>query len=336
MAEIFNHSYELFVGKPSELIERHNEATGYEGTIPATIKRPDNTISVITGGYVDYVTVPNGAKRITQPVQMEADIKYSIGNTAGNPQSAVIKLTNLSDDTLNFITATDAVLLRAGYETDAELPVVFVGQVERVFTDLKVTTLVCKEAANVLKDAKYVGSIPEGQTYGFIIQQLISKFADNGVPLGNFIASRRTIQSLQEDVAYSDKLGSVLTKVCSALDYIWFISKGRLYIQPAELDRPLAFVEPTRSQVIGAVKPNDDKTAIASKDKTGKPAGVKLTLFLNGNIGLSTYLRLSASFGAFEGDFKVESVRHRLNWQNGPWQTIMETQKVKEFATNIS
>lgn len=340
MAEVFNHRYELFVGKPSELIERHNAPTGFEGQIPATIKSPDNTISIATGGYVDYVTVPNGAKLITQPIQMEADVKYSIGNTPGTPQSATIKVFNLSDDTLNFIEATAAVVLKAGYATDAELPVIFVGQVERAFTNRigadNVTTLVCKEAANLLKAAKFVGSYPENQTYNFILLQLIKVFQDNGVPLGGFEESDRSIQSVKEDVAYSGKLSTILTKVCKSIDYTWFLSKGRLYVQPVELDRPLAFIEPARNQVIGTLKPNDDKTAIASKDKKGKPAGVKIDLFLNGEIGINTYLRLGAEFNTFEGDFKAESVRHRLNWQNGPWQTSIETQRVKEFATNIT
>ena len=340
MAEVFNHRYELTVGRPQELIERHNAFNVSEGTQLSTTKTTDRVTSVITGGYVDYVTVPNGAKVITEPIQMEADIKYSIGQTSGNPQTATIKVFNVSQDTLNFIEANAAVILKAGYQTDSEIPVIFAGQIERTFStkvgpDI-VTTMICKEASNVLKNVRFVANYPEGQTYTFILNQLIKKFQDNGVPLGRFIQSRRSLQTVQEAVSYSGKLSTKMSDICNSIDYTWFTSKGKLYLQPVELDRPLEFIEPSITQIIGTVRPNDDKTAKASNDKESRPKGVNIDMYLNGEVGIHTYIRLGAQFETFSGDYRPDSVRFRLNWQNGPWQTSIESQRVKEFATNTA
>ena len=336
MAEKFGHKYELYIGKPSELIERHHAPTGFEGTIPAGIKSPDNTKSQLTGGYVDYLTIPEDAKKITDPLQMEADIKYSKGKTSGTPQTATIRVYNLAPSTLKYLEADAAVLLKAGYEQDKELPVIFVGQVVKVSTVRKgsdnITTMLLKDGANTLKNTKFVGAYPEGQTYNFILLQMIKVFKDNGIPLGAFEESDRSIQSIKEDQSFSGTLSQEFTDLCNSIDYVWYLSKGKLYVQPKEMDRLIDLVEISADQVIGALKPNDDKTGTSSVDKESKPAGVKVNTFLNGDIGTHTYVRIT--YGDYQGDYIPDSVQYKLNWKNGPWSTIVDTQKVKQYVLN--
>lgn len=336
MAEKFGHKYEVYVGKPTELIERHHTPTGFEGTIPAGVKAPTNKVSTLTSGYVDYLTIPKDVKKITDPIQMEADIKYSIGKTSGTPQTATIKLYNLAASTLNYIEADAAVLLKAGYEQDTELPIIFVGQVLKVYTTRvgpdNITTMLVKDGANTLKNTKFVGAYPEGQTYNFILLQLIKAFKDNGIPLGGFDENDRSIQSIQESQAISNKLGSALTELCEEIDFIWYLHKGKLYIQPKELDRLIELVKIGADQVIGTLKPNDDKTGVSAKDKESKPAGVKVTTFLNGDIGTHTYMRIT--YGDFQGDYKPATIKHKLNWKKGPWTTTIVSQGVKNYVGN--
>ena len=336
MPEKFGHKYELYVGKPTELIERHHTPTGFEGTIPAGIKSPNNLKSLITSGYVDYLTIPKDVKLITDPIQMEADIKYSAGKTSGSPQTATIKVYNLNKTTLNYIEADAAVLLKAGYEQDLDLPIIFVGQIVQVFTNRvgadNVTTMLVKEGANTLKNTKFAAAYPEGQTYNFVLLQIIKAFKDNGIPLGGFTESDRSIQSLENPSALSGKLGEVLTEVCGEIDFVWYLSKGKLYVQPKELDRLIDLVEIGADQVIGTLKLVDDKAGLSAKDKESKPAGVKATTFLNGDIATHTYMRIT--YGDFQGDYSPTSIQHKLNWKKGPWTTTITSQKVKKYDTN--
>jgi hypothetical protein len=337
MAEKFGHEYELFVGKPTQLIERHHAPTGFEGTTNANIKSPENVSEFSVGGYIDYLTIPKGVKKIVNPIQLEAEIKYTVGKTSGAPQTATIRVYNLSEDTLNFIEADAAVVLKAGYTQDAQLPLIFVGQVEKVFTNRvgpdNITTIIAKDGSNVLKNVKFVAAYPSGQTYGFVIGQMIKAFADNGVPLGGFERSfTRTTQPIKEAQAYSGMLGQELSSLCEDIDYIWYLSKGKLYIQPKEVDRLIDVINISAKQVVGTLKPNDDKTGKSSKDKESKPSGVKLTTFLNGDIGTHTYLNIT--YGDYKGQYKPDSVSYKLNWKNGPWTTTIESQRVKKYVTN--
>ena len=136
MAEVFGHKYELFIGEPSRLIEVHNAPTAYDDDIPPLMKAPNLRKSSLTGGYVDYLTVDATFRRITNPIQMIAKIKYKEPKSgASTPQTAVIKLFNLSDDTLESLVTDALVVLNAGYEQDGEdLPLAFVGTVDHVST----------------------------------------------------------------------------------------------------------------------------------------------------------------------------------------------------------
>tara|TARA_Y100000310_G_scaffold74348_1_gene70496 strand:- start:25729 stop:26751 length:1023 start_codon:yes stop_codon:yes gene_type:complete len=338
MPQVFGHKYQLFVGQPSQLVEVHTQPNATAGSPAAGAKVPsdERLFSSVTGGYIDYTTIPSDVVMIENPIQMDASVKQSSGRSNGNTPSANIKLYNLSQSTLNRIVGNAAVVLRAGFDTDVELPLIFVGQVERVFTNRvgadNVTTLLCKEASNPLKNVIFNKSFPENQTYNFILLQIIKAFQDNGVPLGGFEESDRSIQSITEASAYNNKVGKVLSEVCDEIDYLWFISKGRLYVQPRELDRPTEFVTIAPQNVIGTIRPNDDKTALAAKDKNSKASGIKVDTFLNGEVGLNTYIKISE--GAFEGDYKPDSIEHKLNWYSGPWQTSIQSQRIKEFATN--
>lgn len=337
MPQVFGHKYRLYVGNPSQLVELHRVPTGMEGQIPPTIKRPSSDpVSVLTGGYIDYATVPNNVRLIENPIQMEARIRQVTGKTNGSTPNAEIKLYNLSSATLNDITANSAVVLQAGYDTDAEIPTIFVGQVETVQTNRvgpdNVTILVCKDAANPLKTVVFNRSFPTNQTYNFILLQVIQTFQQNGVPLGRFQENDRSIQSITEQAVFNGKIGTVLTQICDEIDFVWFISKGRLYVQPRDEDRPTDFVLINPSNVIGSIRLNDDKSALPTNDKESRPAGIKVDTFLNGEVGLNTYVRVQE--GDFQGDYKPEAVVHRLNWYSGPWQTSIETQRVKEFDLN--
>jgi len=335
MADAFGHKYELFIGEPSRLIEVHNEATAYDDDIPPLLKAPNLRTSSLTGGYVDYLTVDATFRKITDPIQMIAKIKYKEPKAgASNPQTAVIKLFNLSDTTLESLVTDALVLLNAGYQKDGEdLPLAFVGTVDHVSTQPEgpdaVTTLLCTEGGNAIKSIRFVDSYPEGRTYNFILLQMIKKFKDNGIPLGRFQESDRTTQSVKEQVAYSGKLAKILTDLCDSLDYVWFICKGKLYVQPKDQPRATEILRITPENIIGKVHPIKNKVGIPSASADSAVKGVKFTTFFNGEVGLQSYVNISE--GDFAGDYDIKKLDIHLDWANGPWVLKAETEEVEYY-----
>lgn len=335
MADAFGHKYEIFVGEPSRLIETHNAPTAYDDNIPPLLKAPNLRKSSLTGGYIDYLTIDSTFRRIADPIQMIAKIKYKEPKAGASlPQTAVIKLYNLSDLTLASLVTDALVVLNAGYEKDGkDLPLAFVGTVDHVSTQTEgeneVTTLMCTEGGNPIKSVRFVDSYPEGRTYNFILLQMIKKFKDNGIPLGRFQESDRTIQSVKEQVAYSGKLAKVLSDLCDSLDYVWFICRGKLYVQPKDQPRATAILKLKPENIIGKINPIKNKVGIPSASADSALKGVKFTTFFNGDVGLQSYVNLKE--GDFAGDYDIKVLDIHLNWADGPWVLKIETEEVRYY-----
>jgi hypothetical protein len=335
MAKIFGHKYEFYIGKAGRLIQEHNAPTGYEQSIPPTIQNPNNEVSLLTGGFVDYRTIPDQHKLITNPFQMEAEVSYETpASGATKPQTASFKLYNISKETINFIEKNNVVILKAGYETDGDLPLAFSGTVGKVSTvragaDL-VTTIIAKDGGNPINSIRWVASFPEGITYNFVLLQMIKKFKDNGVPLGFFKENDRTIQSLQEPTAYSGKLSKNLSELCASLDYVWFISKGALYVQPKDLPRQTDFLEVYPNNIIGTVSPVDESLSKDATDASNRASGIKFSIYLNAEFGIDKYIKVKE--GEYAGDYKPSKIKYKMNWKDGPWMCDIECAKVVTYG----
>lgn len=330
MAQVFGHKYELYVGMPSRLVEMHNAPTPYDDEIPVSIKQPNLDKSLLTGGYVDYLTVDSTFRKITNPIQLEANITYSEPKAGTTPQTATFKLYNLSDTTLQSIVPDALFVLNAGYEQDGDdLPTIFTGTVDSVVTSRDVTTVLCTEGGNGIKSIRYTNSHPEGRTYNFILLQMIKKFKDNGIPLGRFQESDRTIQSVPEQVVYNGKLSKILTDLCKSLDYVWFICKGRLYVQPKDQPRAKEILDIKPENIIGKITPVKNKAGTPTASADTGPQGIRFKTFLNGQVGLQSYVRVADK--EYEGDYDIKKLTINLNWKEGPWEMILDTEGVEYY-----
>jgi hypothetical protein len=360
MPEVFNHRYEIYFSSPAKLVEVHEKAIGIEAQLPELICKPltrvtysdfdfdnsgtytdDNSLyenqsatgregtSRITGGYLDYLTIPANTKRITNPIQLEATVSVKSGKSQGKTPDANIKLYNLSDDTLDAIEAGVSVVLKAGYETDSEIPIIFVGQVEAVQTTTenqdRVTKITAKEATNTIKTTMFGRSYPIGYDYQYIILDLINEFGKNGVPMGHFLGNARSASPLQEGSTYSGKLSECLSEVCEEIDFVWYTCKGKLYVQPA--DEPVLTetltIEP--QNVVGSIKPSNDKSGASAVDRKAENMGITFDTFLNGDTTANSRIRVN--YGRFYGDYLPDEITHKLNWKRGPWTTTVKCQK---------
>lgn len=338
MSEVFGHKYELYVRQPTELLEVVNGTTGYEGNVLALVKgklktvTPDYSKYSGSTGNSDYLTVDVGSLLIKNPIQMDADVKYSSGVSTSTPQMATIRLFNLSENTIAQIGKDYAILLKAGWDTDNKLPITFVGTIDKVSTKReganKVTEIVCKEGGTVLSSATYSKSFPEGEKYQYVFLDLMQKFADCGIPTGLFLGNDKTTQGLGEPLKLSGLLSKQLTLLCDMLDYVWFISGGKLYVQPKNEDRYLDIVQVSASNALSISKHDDNKGA-SSVVSQAAPAGVELVVFLNTEIRLETYVEILD--GDYKGVYKPTEIKHKLNWHSGPWQTTLTCQAANTF-----
>lgn len=335
---VFGHDYELYITIDDDIVARHHAATGYEGKIPTYLQNPYTEVSTITGGFIDYLTIGNKSLLIRPPLQMVADITYSKkAKGGGDPQTAEIKIYNLTDTTLSKIKKDAIVLLKAGYETDSELSTCFVGTVMKVSTESpkgsdRITTILCKDAGAVNKSVQYVKKFGYNIRITDIFLDMMDAFADAGIPLGAFYGNERSKSYLQESFSFNEPLTTAITKMCNMIKYTWYISCGRLYIQPAEDDRLVDVYQLYPDQVIGALSVQDDKAGKPQSDPTKAEAGVKGKVFFNGNLRLENYIEVM--YGDKIGTYAPTKVTYNLNWKEGPWNVTFESQAVKTYTLN--
>lgn len=358
MADVFGHKYELYIRKPLELIQVHQESTGYEGNAVALTSPTSRIVSAnrgeavdtgaeeanrnqsIRSGYSDYLVVDVGSVVIKNPIQMEADIKYNNSGKSGSPQTATIKVYNLSKSTLRQIEKDSAILLKAGYDNDKDLPVIFVGSVEKVSTERNgadtVTTMLCKEGGTVSRTKEVTLKFAKDTLILSMFITVMDEFKKCGIPTGNFFGNAGTLQTIQSPMQFSGNITSVLTELCNMLPamskMVWFISRGKLYVQPKYEDRFSDIVKVYPSNVIGSIAPNDSTKAQSASISEERPHGIKTALYLNGDIGLENYVEVT--YGDYIGTYKPTSIQYNLNWKNGPWQVVIESDRADTISLN--
>ena len=336
MSRVFGHKYELYIGDSSKLIDKHTTPSAYTTDNALIYPIASKTVATPTGGE-DYRTVGSSFIKIANPVQMVAKITYSEAKTSGTtPQTATISLYNLSPKTLEQIKTDSIVVLNVGYEfvdgkMDTPLSLAFSGTVDHISTQQSgaeaITTLLCTEGGSAIKSIRFTNSYPEGRTYAFILEQMIKVFADNGIPLGGFSKTDRTSVVVQEQSVFSGKLSKSLTDLCASINYVWYVSRGRLYIQPKDLPRRVDFLEVNPDNIIERIQPIKNKIGMATTDPTSSIKGIKFSTFFNGEVGLESYVRIAE--GDFAGQYGVKKLDLHLNWADGPWTMTITTEEVK-------
>lgn len=360
---VFQRRYELYVVQPFKYEEIKSATQNKATELDVINENSDRLIGYNT--YSESRVIYDDSLLITDPIQLEADINY--GGSGGG--GAEIKLYNLSDKTVKRIQGNQTILLKAGYKTDAELPVLYVGTIQAVRSSSKeskdrVTTLICKEGGLQQRDLQYNHCYIRGTTYSDIIADIADYLNRNGIPTSLLLSSRGVKRSTRtqlivtsatsgfkessprpsvfDEIVNQKSLSSInvsgnvfssLTSICDSIDYIWFISKGIVYIQPREAERYQDFVELTPDVVVGNISPSDDQSGVSSNDPAAKVGvGVNFTVFLDARLALENYVKIG--YGEYSGTYSITSLKHRLNWHNGPWQTSVVTKPIEILAVN--
>lgn len=325
MPVAFIHKYELVISDPSTLVKKLKEV-GTGTPAPASLQA--NTEDAIAGesssGYSDYATATVDAITITD-LQMEAEIKYSTKSNSKTAPPATFKIHNLDDNTRRKITAQSSIILKAGYASQDEMPVIYIGQAIKVWSDRNITYINCGDGVNVIKNAKYNKTYPKGTSYEAIISDLLAQFAAKGIPQDTFTKSDRTAAIKKRGTPIEGSLASSLSGICNEIDYGWYVTLGKINVHPKEDSGTIEAVDLYEQNIKGYIEPQDDKSTTATFSKASKPAGIKLTTYLNGKITTNTQLNIT--FGEFKGTYKITSVEHKLDFRGQAWDTEITCQK---------
>lgn len=330
MSILYDRKYRLVIGKPSNTIQYTGEVSSVNLDTLGVLK-PSNYVN-------DYRFSYGGGVEITD-LQMIADIKGK--STTGNQSGCVIKLYNLSEETLADIEeANNYVLLEAGYAQDEQLALIFSGQIISSETDNLgedvVTTIICKDGFTPTGGIRVAKKYAKGLTYADVLYDLTSIFADNGIPTGQLemeplLADRQTYVQLRTPQETKLRRGysavgflrQVMDNVCNSLGYVWYITNGRLFCHPKGYTKMVELYEFNTDQLL-SVRPYGDQKVSTS---TGKgDTGVKISTFLDGRIDIDKRIRILD--GKHKGDYKVTGKSHSLDYRNGNWVSSFDCKKV--------
>lgn len=358
MANVFGHNYEIYIVRPYEV---HKSATGGDtGNNIITDGASKQSIPTANGFYR---VVYDESLLIKPPLQMEAKVRYDSadGGNTSKKKDCEVKLYNLSKNTLNQIKTGSTILIKAGYVTDKELPILFTGTISKVSTRKEntevVTTIIAEEGKAPEKLLNNTFQYALGvDTYETILIDIASYLQTVGVTIKLDLTdseynSRQTHWQLapagtsvhrplkgfdikrspQRAMTYTGNVFSSLTKVCMDINYVWFFSRGVLYIQPKELARLHDFYEINAHNVIGTLLPIDDDETNKQTKET-KITGVAFTTYLNCKISIENYIKVA--YGDYKGDYKPTSIEHDLNWADGPWTTRVQTKAIEAYELN--
>ena len=322
MEDIFNRRYSLTIGRAQQLILQ---------TVPGSIIRPGGIESTPSpagagatlpdGSYQDFIIKPSGAITLTD-LRITANIEYTKeGKT--NKQTTTIKIYNLSDDNREFIRAEDTVLLRAGYDRDGDTPpLVFVGQVKSVTTERKgtevITKLLCVDGEVAKKNIRISRRPNRDETSRDIAEYFAAVAADNGIPTGNvFVPVEIPYPS---GLPMLGNLFTLMEEFCDRNNLQSYVSLGRLYIEPIDSSPVVSKVNIEEINVKDSIQKEDDSSGKTSSTSNNR-AGIKVTLFLNGNISLNTVVDIL--FGDYRGQYDITSINHVLDFEGKKWDTIV-------------
>lgn len=337
MSLLYDRKYRLLIGRPDNII--------YTGDNNLNVGVVD-TIKGFPIYDINYRTEEGAAVEITD-LQIIADVA---GNSnTGNQAVCVLKIYNLSDETRAIIeNENNYVLLEAGYAQDEELKLIFSGQVLKSNTEKQgqdlVTTLQCIDGftpSNGIRVSKnyhkktVVSGTERYTTYEDILLDLVSIFADNGIPTGFLelkpiqdprqvfvqIAAPSEVKLLRGYSAVGF-LRQIMDNVCNSLGYVWYITNGRLFCHPKGYTKMVELYEFNTDQLL-SIRRTGDQTVSTS---TGKgDVGVKIVTFLDGRLDVDKMIRVTN--GQYQGDYKVLSKSHSLDYRNGGWTTTIECKK---------
>lgn len=320
----------------------------YIGNIPAldardSVKNADDVDKAPLGKDIRTVDsedeLESGAGQFVKITnhQMEADIQYPREGSGKQSVTQTIKIYNPTKETTARVKSGSLLILKAGYNTTAFLPVICAAQIKKVTmvksNQDKILTVLCSEAYNIRSNVKYARTFAKGFTYKDAILDLLDVYAAYGVPTGSLdFTDKATTQQFSETYSIMGSINKALDRLCQGADLKWYIAGGSIFIQPkVKTESDYINVLTVRQEnVKGSVEIIDDTSNKSAGQKTTRTKGIRFTINLNGNLNKADGVEIlktinsTDSFNEYVGRYLITSVSHTLSFEGDSWDTTIE------------
>lgn len=344
MSEQFGHKYQLYIGRKKSLIESTQPKSvvvpnGEESQV-ASLKllasdiEATNAVSQgaqqagLGSSYQDFLVVP-AQHILIEKLNMSANIVDTKAGTTSKSQT-VITIKNLSKKNRDFIFTDDTVLLKAGYQTSKELPLVYAGQITKVEHTTEgvdtITRLTCGAAATVRKNVRFSKNPRRNESVKEVCEYFAGLAANNGIPTGRIFVPVDI--KLHSGYPLEGNLFNEMEQFCDRFNLKAYVSLGKLYIEPIDstgtnyLDTMSVLVIKSEN-IKGSIKPQQDSSG---KNTSQKTSGIKFITFLDGRI--NTTKRVKIDFGDYRGEYTIVSVKFKMNYESRTWDTIVHCERI--------
>ena len=309
--------YELFIGKAE--LDKSKLKNHY-------IYNQQVTNQVAPSASNDTIPPTGEFIKITE-LQITADIQYNKDSETASTQPIKINIYNPNQNTLRYIKEGNNVVLNAGYNTDATLTTLAVCQIMKATVRKKgtdvVAELLCSDSASLRKEVYFYNSYPANTPYTQIINDFIKCYKDNGVALGRFDTSKIVGKLTKGSYAFeglaSKSLSTLLKNITPA--HKCYTTINRLFIVPNEGEELVDVVILTEDDFKRSVDLLTETTGTKAEKKK-EYVGIKVNTFLNGACSTAGFVRIKG--GAYEGDYGIKTVSHKLDFEGSSWDTDLE------------
>ena len=316
----FKHKYELRFGQP---ISFYTESR--EGLFPNEIQVSEQNPLFDINYYLK--SLEGKAVLLT-----EHNISFRIRKSKDVGEESTVTIYNMSDKTRAFLdkwlgsTAEPPLLLKAGYETDSSLPLLFQGNVVSVKEEYnghtRATTVSLRSGTQAIKEAFTTRSYRAGVRASDVIRDLVT---DLRLPRGTLKFADNEKSSDKPIVAQGNTV-DFLRRFSKANGYNVWIEDGTINVIPQNY--AIANTSDKALNVSSAIGNLLGSPAITNTgtEKTENQNGIRqaltIKLTLHGNVKIADKINLTSKY--HNGVYGVEGITHNGDYEGNNWTTELE------------
>lgn len=328
MAEQYIHRYELLIGQPTSF---------YEGT-PTVKNFVDTPPDIVNQSNVqNYVNTKDGDALILSSHNIDFDIDKS--KESGKESKLVIY--NLSDNFREYLNAKSgkpvALILKAGYATDEELPIVFQGEIFKTTDSFmghtRKTEILLKSGYGNLQEAYTVRTFKKGTKASDVLSTVIS---DLKLPVGTLFLSQNEDIIIQKNITVNGKTIDFLTKFAKQYEANVFVEDGAVKVLPknyVERDGRWVYTISARTgTMIGSPTLKTDTEATQENEAVNR-TNITVTTTLNGAFSIGDYVSLESKY--HNGVYEIESISHKGSYEGSQWISVLDIKPVDGWEVRL-
>lgn len=317
----YNRQYELILGRP---------------TLNKTVYIGEDEAPEEFRFYEHYTQEVEGAAIKITDLHFTAKIQRATKGSGSSSDQTSFEIYNLSSFSRAYAELEGAVIiLKAGYANSKKLPLVYAGQIKKVYTTTdgadSVTHIVAGDAYSPRKNSRISKYYPPFFSKTDIIRDVALSLP--GIAESVIATPKLDSQFYNSGYSATGKTIEVLEKLCQSEGYEVIIENNRVTVRPEFFSADS--IEFNRLRAIGfQLSPTQIKRSSGkmnnnvqdlSNQKTTK-AGYEFHLFLEGRIHNGSFVEVQE--GPLEGVYKVIGLTHKLSYRGQDWDTVVDTEAI--------